>query len=146
MGLLVDRLHFSTCVLISTLGTAAAVFGLWALAASLPTLYAFCVAYGLFAACWASTWPGIMRDVVRARQGADAGMVFASLAAGKGIGSIASGPLSEALLLRGAAAAVASGSGSAVGYGSGYGAVIVFTGITAACGACSFAAKRVGWL
>jgi MFS family permease len=137
MGMLVDRLHFSTCVLISTVGTAIAVLCLWGLAASLPVLYTFCIAYGLFAASWTSTWPGIMRDVTYARQGTDGGMVFASLAAGKGIGSVASGPLSQALLR----SVVSWKAGSTARYGM----VIIFTGITAMCGACSFIAKRAGW-
>lgn len=95
--------------------------------------------YGLFAAPWAGTWPGIMRDVLQ-KKNADSGMVFASLAAGKGIGNIASGPLSEALLRS------ASWENAALGYGSGYGTLIVFTGVTAVCGGCSFAARRAGWL
>lgn len=139
MGLLVDKLHFTTCVLISTVGTAIAVFCLWGLSTNLGTLYVFCLAYGLFAACWASTWPGIVREVVKKQESADSGMVFASLTLGKGIGNLVSGPLSQALLR-------ASWKGAARGYGSGYGTLIVFTGVTAVVGGCSFAARRVGWL
>jgi hypothetical protein len=32
------------------------------------------------------------------------------------------------------------------GYGSGYGELIVFTGITAAVGGMSFLGKRLGWI
>lgn len=139
MGFLVDRLHFTTCVLISTIGTAIAVFCLWGLSNSLATLYVFCLMYGLFAACWASTWPGIVREVIKKKENADGGMVFASLTLGKGIGNLASGPLSQVLLRT-------SWKGAALGYGSGYGPLIVFTGVTAVLGGCSFVARRVGWL
>lgn len=138
MGSLVDRYHFSTCILISTVGTTLAVFCLWGTATSLPTLYAFCIIYGLFASPWAGTWPGIMREVLQ-KKNADSGMVFASLAAVKGIGNLASGPLSEALL-------DASWQDAALGYGSGYGPLIVFTGVTAFCGGLSFGARRIGWI
>ncbi|KAF2102473.1 putative MFS monocarboxylate transporter [Rhizodiscina lignyota] len=140
MGAMVDRFHFSTCVLISTVGTTLSVFLLWGLSDSLPTLYVFCIMYGLFACSWPSTWPGIMRDVVKKKESADAGMVFAFLGAGKGIGNIVSGPLSEALLKS------ASWRSAALGYGSGYGTLIIFTGVTAFFGGCSFVARRIGWL
>lgn len=59
------------------------------------------------------------------------------LAAGRGIGAVCSGPLSEALLRDGPW----KGEG-ALGYGTGYGGLIVFTGITALCGGLSFVGKR----
>ena len=127
-------------MLISTIGTTASVLLLWGLADSLPTLYVFALAYGLFACSWATTWPGIVRDVQKKKENADLGMIFASLAAGKGIGNIASGPLSEALLR------AASWGSARFGYGSGFGILIAFTGATAFCGGCSFAARRMGWL
>jgi len=140
MGSLVDRYHVTTCVLISTIGSTLAAFLLWGLSGSLAPLYIFSILWGLFAGCWASIWPGIMRDVQRKKENADSGMVFACLAAGKGIGNVASGPLSEALIRSG------YWRGAALGYGSGYGPLIVFTGVTALCGGCSVAARRVGWL
>ncbi|KAL1628510.1 hypothetical protein SLS56_005855 [Neofusicoccum ribis] len=99
MGLVVDRLPVTTCILISTAGATAGVFLLWGFASGLPLLYVFCVFYGLFAGSFTSTWPGIMRDVTARMRGAvDPGMVFACLAAGRGIGNVVSGPLSEALV------------------------------------------------
>lgn len=126
MGLMVDRFHVTTCILVSTVGTVVGVFLFWGLATSLPLLYVFCLTYGLFAGSFSSTWPGVTTAVSRQVPTADSGMVFAVLAAGKGIGNIVSGPLSEALL---------NGDTwlnmSALGYGSGYGPIIVFTGISA---------------
>jgi hypothetical protein len=67
-------------------------------------------------------------------------MVFAFLSAGKGIGNILSGPLSEALVKR------LDVQGIHMGYQSGYSSLIVFTGVTAFFGGCSFAAHRAGFL
>ena len=56
----------------------------------------------------------------------DPGMVFACLAAGRGIGNVACGPLSEALVRSKIWMGEAGGA-----YGSGYGSLVVFTGLTA---------------
>lgn len=141
MGSMVDRFHVTTCIMVSTIGSTIGVFVFWGLSASLPLLYTFCVIYGLFAGSYTSAWPGITRYVQKEKAGIETSMVFAWLAAGRGIGNVVSGPLSEALLKgepwRGEAA---------LGYGSGYGGLIVFTGITAALGGLSFITRRVGWL
>ena len=141
MGAIVDRFHVTTCILLSTIGSTIGVFALWGLSTSLPLLYIFCIVYGLFAGSFSSTWPGIMREVQKRVAHTDPGMVFAWLAAGRGIGNVVSGPLSEALLhgrpWMGKAA---------LGYGSGYGTVIVFTGITAMLGGVSIFGRRVGWI
>ncbi|KAF2663419.1 MFS monocarboxylate transporter [Microthyrium microscopicum] len=139
MGILAGRFHFTTCITISTIGTTLAVFLLWGLSESLPTLYIFCIMYGLFASCWASTWAGITRDVIKKKENADTGMIFASLAAGKGIGNVVSGPLSEALMNSG------SWKNAAFAYGSGYGTLIAFTGITALFGGCSLVGRKAKW-
>src|SRR6266516_2605838 len=73
-------------------------FVLWGLSRSMVMLYIFSMVYGLFAGSFTSTWPGIMREVKKRKVSADAGMIFAWLAAGRGIGSVVSGPLSETLL------------------------------------------------
>jgi MFS family permease len=148
MGGLIDRFDVTTCILISTLGATVGTFLLWGLASSLPVLYVFCVVYGLFAGSFTSAWPGIMKEVAKRGDGdegnarsADPSMVFAFLAAGRGVGNVASGPLSEVMVKglpwQGKAAA---------GYGSGFGTLIVFTGITALVGGGSFVWKRIGWL
>lgn len=71
----------------------------------------------------------------------DTGMVFAWLAAGRGVGNVISGPLSEGLLDGLPWLGQASG-----GYGSGYGGLIVFTGVTAVLGGGSYIWKRAGVL
>lgn len=68
-------------------------------------------------------------------------LVFGALAAGRGVGNMISGPLSGALMER------SPWEGKAgFGYGSGYGVLIVFTGVTALLGGSSFVWKRLGWL
>ncbi|KAF1981413.1 putative MFS monocarboxylate transporter [Aulographum hederae CBS 113979] len=140
MGAVLDRLHVTTAIFISTIGTCVAVFLLWGLATSLAPLFVFSFMYGLFAASWPATWPGIMKDVKAEKEHADPGMIFACLAAGKGIGNVLSGPLSGALV------GVQRWKGAGMGYGSSYGALIVFTGVTAFFGGWGFVARRVGWI
>jgi len=144
MGFMTDRLHVTTCVLVSTVGATLSVFCLWGFSSSLPVLYSFSAVYGLFAGSFTSTYPGVMKQVTdqeRRRGGVDPSMVFGCLAAGRGVGNIVSGPISEALVKgypwKGKAAS---------GYGSGYGSLIVFTGITALLGGASYLWRRIGWL
>ncbi|UKZ71090.1 uncharacterized protein TrAtP1_012055 [Trichoderma atroviride] len=151
MGSLTDRLHVTTCIAISTIGTAIGTFFLWGLGTNMASLYVFCVLYGLFAGSYTSTWPGVMRYLVSKLSGSgeeggsggsyDPLMIFGVLSAGRGIGNVISGPLSEALIKgmpwQGQAAA---------GYGSGYGTLIAFTGATAVVGGGSYMFKRIGWL
>lgn len=68
-------------------------------------------------------------------------MIFGLLAAGRGIGSVLSGPLSEALLQGKPWAGDAS-----LGYRTGYGGLIVFTGFSAALGSVSWVGRRLGWV
>jgi MFS family permease len=139
MGVAVDKYNVVYCLLVSAVGSAVGVFLLWGLATSLAPLYLFCIVYGAFAGCQSSAWSAIIRDTKEKRRGADSGMVFACLSAGKGVGNLCSGPLSEALLYAGKWRA-------GMAYGSGYGALIAFTGATALLGGWSYAAKRIGWL
>lgn len=139
MGLAVDKYHVTDCLMVSALGSTIGVFLLWGLSTSLPPLYVFCLVYGAFAGCNSSSWSAIIRDTKEKKSSADSGMVFACLSAGKGVGNLCSGPLSEVLLRAGSWEA-------GVAYGSGYGALITFTGATALLGGWSFAARRVGWL
>ncbi|KAM0241604.1 hypothetical protein ACHAPO_001293 [Fusarium lateritium] len=129
MGSLSDKLAVTTCMLISAVGVGISVLLVWGLSASLPVLYVFCVMYGLFAGSWASIWPGIMREVTQKFQDqneyVDPVMVHGHLCVGRGVGNIISGPLSGSLI-RGQ-----PWQGKAVGgYGSGYGILILYTGLT----------------
>lgn len=154
MGSLSDRLHVTTCVAISAVGGTMAVLLIWGLSSSLSVLYLFCVVYGLFAGGWTSMWPGIMREVAQrgtaaasenqdeAGQGhVDPVMVFGWLCVGRGVGNVISGPLSESLL-RGMPWQGLTGAG----YGSGYGSLIVYTGVTGLLSGTSFVWKSLGIL
>lgn len=153
LGFLIDRLHVTTCILACTVGATVGTFLLWGFAVNLPVLYIFCVLYGISAGSFTTTWTGIMREVsskyntstAASEDGAghsrsiDPSMVFVLLAAGRGIGNVVSGPLSEALV---------SGrpwlGEAGAGYGSGYGALIVFTGVSALLGGGSFLGRVLG--
>lgn len=163
MGLLIDRFHPTTCILISSAGAAVGTFLFWGFATNMALLYVFCIMYGLFAGSYTSTWSGVMRDVnarmeavARRRSGGgeqqaggshDGGstfdpiVVFGFLAAGRGVGNMASGPLSEVMIKNLAWEGEAAGA-----YGSGYGTLIAFTGATAALGGATFFCRRVGWM
>ena len=141
LGSLIDKLHVTTVIFISTVGATTSVLLCWGLATSLPTLCIFSLLYGLFAGGFSTTWTGIIKEVQKRERGADAGMVFGLLAAGRGIGSVISGPLSEALI----GPKWWQGQAS-LGYGTGYGILIVFTGVTAALGGTSWVWRRLGWI
>ncbi|KAJ4298865.1 hypothetical protein N0V90_004108 [Kalmusia sp. IMI 367209] len=104
IGALVDRVEVSTAIMIASVGATLACLIVWGLSTSLASLYVFAVMYGAFAGGYAAAWPGIamkIREHCRDDNGVsrvDTGMVLALLAAGKGIGAVVSGPLSEVLL------------------------------------------------
>ncbi|KAF3058451.1 Monocarboxylate transporter 14 [Daldinia childiae] len=90
---------------------------------------------------------GVMMDIVRKGESLDQGyidpsMVFGWLAAGRGIGNVVSGPLSENLIR----SLPWKGNTAPFGYSSGYGSLIVFTGVTALLGGASFVWRRLGML
>ena len=141
LGALIDRLHVTTVILISTVGATVSVFLFWGLAVSLPLLCIFSLVYGISAGAFTATYTGMIREVQKKDDNAEAGLVFGLLSAGRGVGSVVSGPLSEALLSERPWVGQAK-----LGYGTGYGAMIVFTGISATLGGISFVGRRVGWL
>ncbi|KAH8879903.1 MFS general substrate transporter [Thozetella sp. PMI_491] len=157
MGFLSDRFHVTTCILVSTIGATLGTFLLWGFSVNLGVLYLFCVVYGLFAGSFTSAWPGVMKEMAKPRPAADGSdregmttgsansvdpsMVFGFLAAGRGLGNVISGPLSEALVK--GSPWLGQGFG---GYGSGYGTLIAYTGVTALLGGGSFVWRKLGWL
>lgn len=73
---------------------------------------------------------------------ADTGLVFGMFLAGRGVGNLVSGPVSESLLAK-----KAWTQGEArLGYGTGYGSLMVFVGLTAFFGGISWAARRARWV
>lgn len=129
MGTMVDHFHATTCILASTVGSTIAVFFIWGFADSLGPLYVFCIFYGLFAGSFTSTWPAIVTEVKKKSPFADTSILLGFFSTGRGIGNIVSGPMSEVLLNQHAWKGAA-----AKAYGSGYGPLIVFTGISALLG------------
>ncbi|GME37341.1 MFS transporter [Neofusicoccum parvum] len=143
-GALTDRFDPTAVILGLAVGAALGCFFLWGftISATAGLLYVFAIAYGLTAGSFSSTWPGVIKDVARGNEAVlEMGPAFGLLAAGRGIGSIASGPLSEALLKM----RLRSGEGG-FGYGTEYGTLIVFTGVAMLLGGTSFGAKRFGFM
>ncbi|CDM35745.1 hypothetical protein DTO013E5_10156 [Penicillium roqueforti] len=141
MGAIIDKLDVTLCILVSTVGSSIGVFLIWGFSMSLAPLFLFSIVYGLFAGSYTSTWPGIMREIVRNQPSAESSMVFACLAAGRGVGNLVSGPLSAALIK-----GMPWEGDAGYGYGSGYGSLIAFTGVTGVVGGGSYVAKRMKWL
>lgn len=139
MGSFVDCWHVTTCILVSALGSTLSIFLVWGFSQSLGVLFAFCIFYGLFAGSFSATYPGIMMAVKKGDRGADATMVFAVLEAGRGIGNVVCGPLSEAII-------DAGGVGNKWLYGSEYGGLVLLTGFSAALGGVSILGRRLGWV
>jgi len=132
----------TTAILVSTIGTTFSVFLLWGFAVSLPTLWVFALVYGLSAGGYSCTWTGSIREVKKKDENADGGMIFGLLAVGRGIGCVVTGPLSEALLRRRPWAGEPM-LGYGTGYLTGYGGLIVLTGVSALLGGMSWAARRL---
>ncbi|PQE26869.1 MFS monocarboxylate transporter protein [Rutstroemia sp. NJR-2017a BVV2] len=135
LGHLSDIWHISTVVMLSTTLTTIPVFLLWGLSTSLPSLIAFTIMYGIFAGGWSAIWAGMIREVQRRDKNAGFGVLMGLFSAGRGVGSVVCGPVSEILVSYG-------GLHNAVGgYGTEYGLVIVFTGVSAICGLVGVAAR-----
>lgn len=64
--------------------------------------------------------------------------IIGLLSVGRGIGNVVCGPLSGLLLSKGSTQV-----GGGFGYQSEYGALIIFTGITAAMGMCGWIARQL---
>jgi MFS family permease len=124
-GLLVDRFHISTVLFISAIGSAMSVFLLWGFAVKELVLYAFAIAYGIFAGGYTATWSGSGVQVRKEYPEAEVAVIMGVLAAGRGFGCILSGPLSE-VLLRISKKPI----GLDFAYGTQFRSLIVFTGIT----------------
>lgn len=148
MGWLSDNYHVARCLFISTVGASFATFLLWGFTTTLPSLLIYCAAYGLFAGSYTSAWTGLMRqmttdDTISNRyscESTDPVMVLSVLAAGRGIGSMLSGPLSQALV-GGFWSVHTYGA-----YGTKYGPLVIFTGATAAFSGIVLFWKRIGWI
>jgi len=130
MGHLTDRFNSRTCISISALGATVSVFLFWGLAVHISLVYIFAIFFGLFSGSFPAVWPAVMRETAKRGESRGFGyvdtlMIFSLLCVGRGIGNIVSGPLSEILIQGKPWEGMAIG-----GYGSGYGLLIVFSGLT----------------
>lgn len=112
------RVPLNLLILTSTLVSGLATLALWGLAKSLAALVVFALVYGFFGAGYVATWARMGSAVSEEPTAALA--TFSLFCFGKGVGNVAAGPLSAALIRKG----VVLGSYGAVRYKS----VIVFTG------------------
>jgi MFS family permease len=126
-GYLGDRLQPTTVILISSIGSTVAVLLFWGLAAQMALLVIFAAAYGFFAGGFSSTYSGILKEMKRADEGVEAGLVMGLLLGGRGVGFMAAGPVSAALLKGGERMI----EHAKWGYDTQYGPVIICTGATA---------------
>ncbi|KAK5120507.1 hypothetical protein LTR85_006162 [Meristemomyces frigidus] len=137
-GALVDRVDVTAVMLGISVGAAAAILAVWGVSTSIAPLCAFSLLYGLTAGSYSTTWAGMIKDVQRHVANVDANVIFGFLAAGRGIGAVASGPLSDAL--------IASSGQSMHGYGGEYGSLVIFAGCTTLAGGCGWFVRRAGFI
>ncbi|GKZ39490.1 hypothetical protein AbraIFM66950_000414 [Aspergillus brasiliensis] len=145
LGSLCDRFAVSNIMLLSSIGSGMSVLLFWGLSTSSPSanfpqaaialLVLFSITYGFFAGGFSSTWSGVLTQVKREVPSLETGLVFGLLAGGRGIGSVISGPLSSALMQQGSITGRQNGE---IGYTTDYGALILFTGVTAIFGGWSW--------
>ncbi|KAL8999570.1 MAG: hypothetical protein Q9169_001659 [Polycauliona sp. 2 TL-2023] len=139
-GKLIDVMHVSNVLLLSALAATATVFLLWGFATTSPLVYAFSVMFGITAGGYNSCWTGCAKEVKKAQeeqavqrkgslerdQGGEGtvelAVVMGTMAAGRGFGCFASGPISEALLK------LPRLHGKGV-WGSEYGWLVIFVGL-----------------
>lgn len=112
-------------ILLATVGSVVSIFLIWGFSTSIAPLYIFSIVYGIFGGGFSSCWAAIVKKVQSKEPRAESGLVFGLFAAGRGIGCIACGPLTSALLSGG------EHWDAGAAYGTGYGLLIVFTGTTA---------------
>ena len=124
VGRSVDRYHVTVPMAVITLGATLSTFLVWGFTTHVALLFVFAVLYGLFAGGYPSLWAGMSRIVTSKTARAEPTLVMGFLAAGRGIGNIVSGPVSETLL-------DSNKWHGRFGYGSGYGPLILLTGLTA---------------
>ncbi|KAH9240273.1 hypothetical protein K456DRAFT_48245 [Colletotrichum gloeosporioides 23] len=141
MGSLGDHLRVTTVILISTIGSALAVFLFWGFSSHTALLAVFSITYGFFAGGFSSTWSGVLSELKAQSPALDTGFIFGLLAGGRGIGNVISGPLSVVLLTGGDWVR----DGKSWGYSGEYGRIILFTGLTAVLGGWG-ALSRVRWM
>ncbi|KAE8383715.1 major facilitator superfamily domain-containing protein [Aspergillus bertholletiae] len=139
IGWLVDRYDVTVALNLCAAGTTTATFLFWGFAVHEAMLYVFAFLYGFFAGGFPATWSGCGKVVQRTYR-VEMGMIISLFTASKGIGSVISGPIGGALV----AADAWAGARVGYAYGSGYGYVIVLTGVTASFTTLGWMGKKYG--
>lgn len=124
--------------MVSAIGTALAVFLAWGLANSMAPLVVFAILYGFFAGGFSSTFAGCTKEIRKKYPASEQGLVCGMFFAGRGVGNVICGPLSEALIRGGG-----KGWNGAGAYGTKFGIMVVVTGVTAVASTIAVAARRV---
>ena len=136
-GLLNDKSSLSAAsnTLISALGSALCVFIFWGFKSHqiVALLVTFSVGYGFFAGGFSSTWGGWIQELEREaafhNEAVDPEILYGLMNGARGIGYVVGGLAGVQLLKAGALQ-----QSQAFAYGTKYGALILFTGISAAFG------------
>lgn len=142
VGFLADRFDITAILLGLSLLAATTVLLIWGLSVSVAPITIFCITYGLTAGGYSTSWGGMVKDIQRRHEGIDTSMLFGFLAAGRGVGAVVSGPLSESLLAAGKEAV----GRADFAYGTKFGSIIVFSGCTALVGGGSWLFRRAGMI
>lgn len=135
-GALMDRVDFTAVVLAISVGAAVAILAVWGVSSSVAPLCVFSLMYGITAGSYSTTWAGMTKDIQKQVSNADANVVFGFLAAGRGIGAVVSGPLSDAL--------IANSGPVTQGYSDAYRSLVIFAGCTTIVGGSSWFVRRAG--
>ncbi|KAI5305588.1 hypothetical protein KEM56_003961 [Ascosphaera pollenicola] len=141
VGFLTDRRATNFSILLTSSGAVLSVLFLWGFSVNLPILCLFACVYGISAGGYSASYAGIIRDILETKPQLDGDLMWGVMAAGRGIGSIACGPLSDHLL-----SLDAWKNPNAFTYGTGYGPLLVWVTITAAIGSMSCITRRIKWL
>ncbi|KAL9586794.1 MAG: hypothetical protein Q9212_000680 [Teloschistes hypoglaucus] len=128
LGALSDKYDVINVMVFASIGSVISIFLIWGFSTSIAPLYVFSIIYGVFGGGFSSCWASMVKRVQSKDSRAEMGLVFGAFAAARGIGCIASGPLTSALLKGG------KDWNAGAAYGTGYGLLIVFTGVTALLG------------
>ena len=126
MGALADRFPLSWTFVMSAFGSATSVFLLWGFAVEEVVLYLFAICYGVFAGGFVATWARCATEIQMEKPTSEVAVILGVFAAGRGLGSMISGAVSENLRN------IDRWNGTLQGaYGTSFGVLIIFAGISA---------------
>lgn len=96
-GWLVDSHHVRIDLAVATVLSVVSIFLLWGLATIQPTFYLFAILWGVSGGAYNATWAGYAVDLQAEGFEVDTTFLIALMVAAKGVASITSGPVGEAL-------------------------------------------------